>query len=108
MRLCISVNYGEASVTIWYAFHDLASAELPKKEDSMVVSQMLIKSRIQLEDYKQRQEELADLEKNSLRFNDVLDERLIWVTVLEVLLILLVFLAELIVLNKYLKYQEIV
>ena len=74
----------------------------------MVVSQMLIKSRIQLEDYKQRQEELADLEKNSLRFNDVLDERLIWVTVLEVLLILLVFLAELIVLNKYLKYQEIV
>ncbi len=95
-------------MTIWYSFNNLVEHILPNKEDAFRVSEMILKNKQQLSEYKQMQGEIADKENQSLRFNDILDKRLIWVTAVEVVVIVGVFVAELMVLNRYLNSKEIV
>ena len=95
-------------MTIWYSFQDFFEAQLPSKDESGQVADVILKAKAQLLDYKLRQAELGDKETEALAFNNRLDERLIWVTLIEVLVILVVFMAELAILSRYLKYKEIV
>ena len=108
LRLCISATSGSAHVTLWYSFNNFYEESIPSKDHSARVTNTISEATHSLGEYRRRGQVLEQEERVSWKSIDVMEDNLIWIVMGESTLIMIVFLAELFVIQRYVKSKEII
>ena len=103
----MGVKNGSAKVTLFYTY-DTFDENIPLKEHSSDVDQLLSSFNEQLSKYKELQTDLGIQEKHSFLYTERLENKIFKITIFEIGVIIFSFIIEIIVLNRYLKNKELI
>ena len=94
-------------MTIYFSFTTALDSTIPSKEDSLEITNMIMNSQNAMRQFRTRQQNMQQEETDHFIYNENLNQRLQILTMSEIIVIVVAFLVEILVLNRYLKSSDI-
>ena len=108
VRLCVSATAGSAQVMLWYSIANFYEESIPLKTDAAKISDEIFKETKKLEEHKNKAEAFMVEEKENWKSVEEIDQKLLAILLSESIIVLVIFMAELFVIHRYIKSKGII